>query len=153
MRSSEKPAAVAKGLATTVVILASAAPSAGPNVKAMLKHAPTIAIVDPRCDSSLMSAAMAVASWIFPSLRPPTMRLHKKVRKSVATHHRATLAMLPAMLHKRAVRRPYLSEARPMTGEAMAWRKEKREPSAPPRRTMSYFELIGIKKDCLYALR
>lgn len=40
-----------------------------------------------------------------------------------------------------------------MTGEAMAWRKEKREPSAPPRRTMSYFELMGIKKDCLYALR
>jgi hypothetical protein len=34
-------------------------------------------------------------------------------------------------------------------GEAMAWRREKREPSAPPRRTMSYFELMGIEKDCL----
>lgn len=149
MSSSEKPAAVAKGLATTVVMLARAAPSVGPNVKAILKHAPTIAIVEPLCDSSLMSAAMAVANWIFPSLRPPTIRLHKNVRKSVAAHQRATLAMLPAMLHKSAVRRPYLSEARPMMGEANAWRREKREPRAPPRRTMSYLELIGIEKDCL----
>jgi hypothetical protein len=53
------------------------------------------------------------------------------------------------MLQRRAVRLPYLSEARPIIGEAKAWRREKREPRAPPRRTMSYFELIGMEKEDL----
>jgi len=34
-------------------------------------------------------------------------------------------------------------------GEAMAWQREKREPRAPPRRTMSYFEEIGRAKEDL----
>ena len=149
MRNKEKPAAAAKGLAATKVMLARAAPRAGPNVKAMLKHAPTKAMVEPLWLSSLMSAAIAVASCTLPSLSPPTTLLSRKVRKSVAAHHNATLAMLPAMLQCRAVLRPYLSEAGPMTGDAIAWRKEKREPSAPPRRTMSYLELTGIENDRL----
>jgi hypothetical protein len=40
-----------------------------------------------------------------------------------------------------------------MTGDAMAWQKEKSEPSAPPSRTMSYRSLIGLAKVFLYALR
>lgn len=36
-----------------------------------------------------------------------------------------------------------------MTGEAIACSSENRDPSAPPRRTISYLELIGIEKDCL----
>ena len=62
MRNSEKPAAVAKGLAATVVTFAKAAPSAGPNVKAIEKQAPTIAIVLPLCSSVLMSVAIAMAN-------------------------------------------------------------------------------------------
>lgn len=46
MRSKEKPAAVAKGLDATRLMLAAAAPRAGPKVNAMLKHAPTMAIVE-----------------------------------------------------------------------------------------------------------
>lgn len=149
MRKSEKPAAVANGFAATVVICASAAPSAGPNVKATLKHAPTSAIVEPRCVSSLMSVAMAMASWTLPSLSPPTILLSRNVRKSVAAHHSATLAMLPPILQRRAVRLPYLSDARPMIGDANACSRENRDPRAPPRSTMSYFELIGIEKDSL----
>ena len=120
IRKSEKPAAVAKGLATTVSMLARPAPRAGPNVKAMEKQAPTRAIVAPLCLSSLISAAMAVASCTFPSLSPPTTRLARKVRKSVAATQRATDAMLPAIEHRRAVRRPYWSERAPIIGEAMA---------------------------------
>ncbi len=137
IRKSEKPAAVAKGLAAMLSMFAKAAPSAGPTVNAIEKQTPTRAMVAPRCLSSLMSAAMAVASWTFPSLRPPTTRLARKVRKSVAATHNATEAMLPAIDHRRAVLRPYLSERVPMIGDAMAWRKENREPSAPPRRTIS----------------
>ena len=48
IRKSEKPAAVAKGLAATVVIFERVAPSAGPQVKAILKQAPISAIVEPR---------------------------------------------------------------------------------------------------------
>lgn len=47
MRSKEKQAAAAKGLAATKGMLARAAPRAGPKVKAMLKHAPTKAMVEP----------------------------------------------------------------------------------------------------------
>lgn len=137
MRSREKPAAVAKGFAATVSIFASAAPSAGPNVKAIEKHAPTRAIVAPRCLSSLISAAMAVASCTLPSLRPPTTLLARKVRKSVAATHSATERILPAIDHSNAVRRPYLSDREPMNGEAIACRNENNEPRAPPRRTMS----------------
>ena len=137
IRKSENPAAVAKGLAATVETLAKAAPSAGPKVKAIEKQAPTSAIVAPRCLSSLMSAAIAVASCTFPSLKPPTTLLARNVRKSVAATQSATEAMLPAMDHNNAVRRPYLSESAPMNGEAIACRKEKRLPRAPPRRTMS----------------
>ena len=118
-------------------MFANAAPSAGPKVKAMEKQAPTNAIVAPRCLSSLISAAMAVASCTFPSLSPPTTRLARKVRKSVAATQRATDAILPAIDHSNAVRRPYLSESVPMIGEAIAWRNEKREPRAPPSRTIS----------------
>ena len=153
MRKSEKPAAVAKGLAATVETLAKAAPSAGPKVKAIEKQAPTSAIVAPRCFSSLMSAAMAVASCTFPSLNPPTTLLARNVRKSVAATHSATELILPAIDHNSAVRRPYLSDNAPMNGEAIAWRKEKRLPRAPPRRTMSYRSLIGREKDCLYLFR
>lgn len=137
MRRSEKPAAVAKGLAATVSTLAKAAPNAGPKVKAIEKQAPTRAMVAPRCFSSLMSAAIAVASWTLPSLKPPTTRLARNVRKSVAATHNATDAMLPAMDQRRAVLRPYLSDNDPMKGEAIAWSKENREPRAPPRRTIS----------------
>ena len=153
MRSKETAAAVANGLAATVVMFARPAPSAGPKVNAMLKHAPTSAIVEPLSFSSLISVAMAVANWTFPSLKPPTILLSRKVRKSVAAHHSATLAILPAMLHSSAVRRPYVSDARPMIGDAMACRREKREPRAPPRSTMSYFSLMGIENDRLYAFR
>jgi hypothetical protein len=45
------------------------------------------------------------------------------VRKSVAMTQRRTLSMLPTMLKSRAVRRPYLSERDPMTGEARACRR------------------------------
>lgn len=101
-------------------MLASAAPSAGPNVKAIEKHAPTRAIVAPRCLSSLTSAAIAVASCTFPSLKPPTTLLARKVRKSVAATHSATERMFPAMDHSNAVRRPYLSDNEPIIGEAIA---------------------------------
>lgn len=137
IRNREKPAAVAKGFAATDSTFAKAAPSAGPNVKAIEKQAPTRAIVAPRCFSSLTSAAMAVASCTFPSLSPPTTLLARKVRKSVAATHKATEAIFPAMDHRRAVRRPYLSEREPINGDAIACRKEKSEPSAPPRRTTS----------------
>jgi len=137
IKKSENPAAVANGLATTVSMLAKAAPSAGPNVNAIEKHTPTRAMVAPRCLSSLISAAMAVANWTFPSLKPPTTLLARNVRKSVAATHKATDAMFPAMDHSNAVRRPYLSESVPMIGDAIAWRKENSEPKAPPRRTIS----------------
>ena len=137
IRNREKPAAVAKGFATTVSTLARAAPSAGPKVKAMEKHAPTNAIVAPRCFSSLISAAIAVAICTFPSLSPPTTLLARKVRKSMAATHNATETMLPVIDHSKAVRRPYLSESVPIIGEAMACRKENREPRAPPSKTIS----------------
>ena len=137
IKNNEKPAAVANGLAATVDTLAKAAPSAGPNVNAIEKQAPTMAMVAPRCFSSLISAAMAVANWTFPSLNPATILLARKVRKSVAATQSATDAMFPAIDHNNAVLRPYLSDRAPMKGEAMAWSKEKRLPSAPPRRTMS----------------
>lgn len=123
MRNSENPAAVAKGFAATVLIELSHAPRAGPNVKLTLKHIPTSAMVAPLCFSSDTSVAMAIASWTFPSDSPPTTRERRKVRKSVAQTQRRTLRMLPAMLKRRAVRRPYLSETVPITGEAMAWRR------------------------------
>ena len=106
MRNRENPAAVANGLAATMVTCDNAAPSAGPKVKAMLKHAPTMAIVFPRSSSLLISVAIAIANCTFPSLSPPTMRLAKKVLKSVAAHHRATEAMFPTIDHSKAVRRP-----------------------------------------------
>ena len=137
IKKSEKPAAVANGLATTVSTLASAAPNAGPKVKAIEKQRPTRAMVAPRCLSSLISAAIAVAIWTLPSLSPPTTRLARNVRKSVAATHKATDKILPAIVQSRAVRRPYLSESVPMIGDAIAWRKENNEPRAPPRRTMS----------------
>ncbi len=120
IKNREKLAAVAKGFAMTVSMFASAAPSAGPKVKAMEKQTPTNAIVAPRCLSSLTSAAIAVANCTFPSLKPPTTRLAKKVRKSIAATHRATDAMLPAIDQSKAVLRPYLSERVPMIGEAIA---------------------------------
>ena len=61
-RNNEKPAAVAKGFATTLSMFAKAAPRAGPNVNAIEKQAPTSAMVAPRCLSSLISAAIAVAN-------------------------------------------------------------------------------------------
>jgi hypothetical protein len=57
-----KPAAVANGFAATVLMELNQAPSAGPKVKLMLKHIPTNAIVAPRCFSSDMSVAIAIAS-------------------------------------------------------------------------------------------
>jgi hypothetical protein len=66
---------------------------------------------------------MAIASWTFPSDSPPTTRERRNVRKSVAQTQRRTLRMLPTMLVRRAVRRPYLSERLPMMGEARAWRR------------------------------
>jgi hypothetical protein len=137
IKKRENPAAVAKGFAEKMVMLDRDAPKAGPSVKAMLKQTPTSAIVAPRSFSSLTSVAIAIASCTFPSLSPPTTRLARKVRKSVAATHSATDRILPHIDQSRAVRRPYLSESRPMIGEAIAWRKEKREPKAPPRRTMS----------------
>ena len=120
IKNREKPAAVAKGFAATVSTFAKAAPSAGPNVKATEKHAPTKAIVAPRCFSSLTSAAIAVANCTFPSLRPPTTLLARKVRKSVAATHKATEAMFPAIDHNSAVRRPCLSDNEPINGDAIA---------------------------------
>ena len=137
IKKRENPAAVAKGLAEKMVMLDRNAPKPGPSVKAMLKQVPTSAIVAPRSLSSLTSVAIAIASCTFPSLSPPTIRLAKKVRKSVAATHNATDRILPNIDQSNAVRRPCLSDSRPMTGEAIAWRKEKREPKAPPRRTMS----------------
>jgi len=153
IKNKEKPAAVAKGFAATTVTLARAAPRAGPKVNATLKHAPTNAMVEPRWLSSLMSVAMAVASCTLPSLSPPTTRLSRKVRKSTATHQSATLAIFPHMLQSRAVLRPYLSEAIPIIGLAMACSRENKEPSAPPSNTMSYFSLTGSPNAFLYALR
>ena len=106
MRNKLNPAAVANGFAATVEIELNHAPSAGPNVKLILKHMPTSAIVAPRCFSSDISVAIAMASWTLPSERPPTTRERRKVRKSVATTQRSTESMLPAMLKRRAVRRP-----------------------------------------------
>ena len=133
----ETPAVVANGLAATVSTVAKAAPKAGPKVKAIEKQAPTMAMVAARCSALLMSAAMAVASWTLPSLKPPTIRLARKVRKSVAASHNATEAILPAMDQSRAVLRPYLSDRDPMKGEAMACSMEKSEPRAPPKSTTS----------------
>lgn len=137
MRIKENPAAVAKGFAANVVMLDRAAPSAGPKVNAMLKQAPTNAIVAPRCSSEEMSVAIAVASCTFPSLNPPTMRLARNVLKSTAATQSATDMMFPTMLYSKAVLRPCLSLNLPMTGEAIAWHKENRDPRPPPRRTMS----------------
>lgn len=105
-KNSEKPAAVANGFAFTELMVLSQAPSAGPNVKLMLKHIPTSAIVEPRCFSSEISVAIDVASWTLPSERPPTMRERRKVRKSVAQTQRRTLRIFPDMLQRRAVLRP-----------------------------------------------
>ncbi len=123
IRNSETPAAVANGLAATVATVLSQAPRAGPKVKAMEKHAPMRAMVEPRLLASEMSVAMAVASCTLPSESPPTMREARKVRKSTATTQSRTERMFPTMLASRAVRRPYLSERRPMIGDAMAWRR------------------------------
>ena len=82
--------------------------------------------------------------------------------------------MLPDMLKRRAVRRPYLSESVPIMGDAKACRRleivllvaiyslqlvlvggilwetyENRLPSAPPRSTISYLESIGREKEAL----
>jgi hypothetical protein len=123
IKNSENPAAVAKGFAFTELIVLNQAPNAGPNVKLILKHIPTSAIVDPLCFSSEMSVAIAIASWTLPSESPPTMRERRKVRKSVAHTQRRTLRMLPVILKSRAVLRPYLSESVPITGDAMACRR------------------------------
>jgi len=40
-----------------------------------------------------------------------------------------------------------------MIGADMAWRRENREPSAPPRRTTSKREEMGREKEALNALR
>lgn len=84
----------------------SQAPRAGPKVKATLKQAPMMVMVEPREASSEMSLAMAVASWTLPSDRPPTTRLATKVRKSTATTHSSTDTVLPHMEASRAARRP-----------------------------------------------
>ncbi len=117
--------------------------------KARLKHAPARAILEPRCASVLVSAC----SWTLPSLRPSTTLLRRDVRKSTATHNNATLVMFPHMLQRSAVLLPYLSEARPTTGLAMACKRENSEPSAPAESTMSYFSSMGTANDCLHALR
>jgi hypothetical protein len=122
IRNSEKPAAVANGFAFTLLMVLNHAPSAGPNVKEMLKHIPTNAIVAPRCFSSDISVAIAIASWTLPSDNPPTMRERRNVRKSVAQTQRRTERILPDMLKRRAVRLPYLSDKVPITGEAAACR-------------------------------
>jgi hypothetical protein len=68
------------------------------------------------------------------------------VLKSTAAHHSATEAMLPIIDHSSAVLLPCASDIRPIMGEAMAWQSEKREPIAPPSRTISYLSLIGLAK-------
>ena len=120
IKSKEKPAAVENGFAATVSTFAKVAPSIGPSVNAIEKQAPTSAIVAPLCFSSLISVAIAVASWTLPSLNPPTILLARNVRKSAAATHRATDTMLPAMDQRRVVRRPCLSDSVPITGDAMA---------------------------------
>jgi hypothetical protein len=175
-RKREKPAAVANGLAATVLMVLRYAPKAGPNVNAIyeiysqgmfvcsgnhypndenvkspltLKQAPTRAIVEPLSFSLLMSVAIAVAIWTFPSDKPPTILLAKNVLKSVANSQRRTLAMFPPIDISNAFRRPYLSESMPITGDAMAWRAEKRDPIAPPRSTISYRLSMGREKEFL----
>jgi hypothetical protein len=101
------------------------------------KQAPTSAIVDPLSFSLLISVAMAVAIWTFPSDNPPTIRLAKNVLKSVANNQSKTLAILPHIDINKALLRPYLSDSIPIIGEAMACRAENKEPMAPPSRTMS----------------
>ena len=101
------------------------------------KHAPTSAIVDPLSFSLLISVAMAVAIWTFPSDNPPTILLAKNVLKSVANNQSNTLAIFPHIDINNALRRPYLSESIPIIGEAIAWSAENKEPMAPPSRTMS----------------
>lgn len=149
----DTPAAVAYGFSLIIETFANAAPRAGPNVKATLKQAPTIAIVAPRCDSSLMSVAIAFAICTFPSLSPPTIRLARKVLKFVAATHNATLIRFPTIDHNSAVRRPCRSDSRPITGAVRACRNENREPSAPPRRTISYRESMGFENEFLYAFK
>lgn len=130
-------AAEANGFAAKLVMVDRYAPRAGPNVNAMLKHTPTRAIVAPLCVSSLISVAIAIASCTLPSLNPPTTLDAKNVLKSVAATHNATDSTFPAIDQRSAVRRPYLSESVPMMGLAIAWRKENKEPRAPPRSTIS----------------
>lgn len=62
IKKSEKPAAVANGFALTELMVLNHAPKAGPNVKLILKHMPTNAIVAPLCFSSEISVAIAMAS-------------------------------------------------------------------------------------------
>jgi hypothetical protein len=106
-------------------------------------------MVLPLSFSLLISVAIAVAIWTFPSDNPPTILLARKVRKSVASSQSSTEAMFPHMEIRSALRRPYLSERMPMMGEAMAWRAENMEPRAPPRRTMSYRLSMGREKEFL----
>jgi hypothetical protein len=73
----------------------------------------------------------------------------RKVRKSTATTHRRTERILPVMLASKAVRRPKWSDRWPMIGDAMAWRREKRLPRAPPSNTISYLDSIGRRKAAL----
>jgi hypothetical protein len=61
--------------------------------------------------------------------------------------------VFPTMEQSSAVRRPYLSDSRPIKGAAMACKREKSDPSAPPRSTISYRESIGFANEFLYALR
>src|SRR6187402_3528497 len=67
IKNSENPAAVANGFAFTELMVLNHAPNAGPNVKLILKHIPTSAIVDPLCFSSDISVAIAIANWTLPS--------------------------------------------------------------------------------------
>ncbi|OWT43139.1 hypothetical protein VFPPC_17685 [Pochonia chlamydosporia 170] len=125
MSTKLKEAAVANGFAATIDFVLSQAPRPGPKVKAIEKQAPIMAMVEPRDDSSDMSLAMAVDSWIFPSERPPTTRLATKVRKSTAATQSSTESMFPHIEVSRAVRRPYRSDNLPMRGEAIACNKQR----------------------------
>lgn len=86
--------------------VANQAPRMGPNVNETLKAMPTRARDLARSASDETSLMMAMASWTFPSLNPPTIRLTRYGPKLGERSQMAAERTLPAMVASRTGRRP-----------------------------------------------
>ena len=122
-------------------ICASAAPSAGPNVNAIARSKRPPLPSSSRCSSSRAHIRRDRKRQLhIPLTQPPNNAAREKspeIRgRAPQSAHGGDIAHHG--LHSSAVLLPYLiAQSVPMTGEATAWQREKSEPRAPPRRTMS----------------